>query len=109
LEESKTVENDIKDLTKSFPGEEKFGLTDQIIRSSGSINATNAEGHGRYTFKEQLSFCIIARGSLSETRNHLIVAPDSNYIKMQLDDFKKNIDEVGRLLNGYNSYLRKNI
>jgi four helix bundle protein len=104
------LKNDIKELTKSFPGEEKFRLIDQIIRSSRSINATIAEGHGRYTSKDQLHFCIIARGSLSETHNQLTDALDCNYInQVQLDDLKKSIDEVGKLLNGYISYLRKNM
>ena len=107
---ARVLKNDIKQLVKSFPGEEKFRLTDQIIRSSRGINATIAEGHGRYTFKDQLHFCIISRGSLSETYNHLIDALDCNYInQVQLDEFKKCIDEVGKILNGYISYLRKNI
>jgi four helix bundle protein len=98
---ARALKNEIKELTKSFPAEEKFRLTDQIIRSSRGINATIAEGHGRYTFKDQLHFCIISRGSLSETYNHLIDALDCNYINQaQLDEFKKNIGEVERLLNG---------
>ena len=106
---ARLLKNQIKELTKTFPAEEKFRLIDQIIRSSRGINATIAEGHGRYTFKDQLHFCIIARGSLSETYNHLIDALDCGYInQMQLDELKKSMDEVGRILNGYISYLRKN-
>lgn len=57
-----------------------------------------------------MHFCIIARGSLSETYNHLIDALDCNIItRDQLDYFKNKIEEVERLLNGYISYLRKNI
>ena len=83
---ARVFKNDIKELTKSFPGEEKFSLTDQIIRSSRGVNATIAEGHGRYTFKDQPHFCIISRGSLSETYNHLIDALDCKYIsQIQLD------------------------
>jgi four helix bundle protein len=107
---ARILKNEIKELTKSFPPEEKFRLTDQIIRSSRGINATIAEGHGRYTFKDQLHFCVIARGSLSETYNHLIDAMDCDYISQeQLDLFKKSIEEIERLLNGYISYLRKNL
>lgn len=76
----KDLKNEIKELTQVYPSEEKYKLTDQTIRSSRSINATIAEGHGRYTFKDQLHFCIIARGSLSETYNHLIDALDCHYI-----------------------------
>jgi four helix bundle protein len=107
---TRVLKNELKELTLSFPSEEKFRLTDQIIRSSRSINSTIAEGHGRYTFKDQLHFCIIARGSLSETLNHLIDALDCSYIsEEQLNYFKNKIEEVERLLNGYISYLRKNI
>lgn len=104
------LKNEIKELTQGYPSEEKYKLTDQTIRSSRSINATIAEGHGRYTYKDQVHFCIIARGSLSETYNRLIDALDCQYITSdQLKYFKNKIDEVERLLNGYISYLRKNI
>jgi four helix bundle protein len=107
---ARALKNELKELTQSFPSEEKFRLTDQIIRSSRSINAVIAEGHGRYTFKDQLHFCIIARGSLSETYNHLIDALDCNYITQeQLNCYKNKIDEIERLLNGYMAYLRKNL
>jgi four helix bundle protein len=82
----------------------------QLIRSSRGINSSIEEGHGRYTFKDQLHFCIIARGSLSETYNHLIDAYDSLYITSeQLKYLKYKIEEIQQLLNGYISYLRKNM
>lgn len=107
---ARVLKNDIKELTESFPAEEKYRLVDQVIRSSRSINAAIAEGHGRYTFKDQIHYCIIARGSLSETYNHLIDALDCKYINdQQLYTFKIKIDETERLLNGYIAYLRKNL
>jgi four helix bundle protein len=97
-------------LAKCFPTEEKYRLTDQIIRSSRSVNANIAEGHGRFTFKEQVHFCIQARGSLSETLNHLTDALDCDLIATeQFEYFKRKITEVERLLNGYISYLRRNL
>ena len=94
---TRTLKNEIKELVQSFPIEEKFRLTDQIIRLSRSINASIAEGYGRYTFKDQLHFCIIARGSLSETYNHLLDALDCNYIaEEQFNYFKDKIEEVER-------------
>ena len=107
---ARELKNEIKELTYGFPPEEKFKLTDQLIRSSRSVTASIAEGHGRYTFKDQIHFCIIARGSLSETHNHLIDALDCNYINQErLDYFKLKIDVVERLLNAYISFLRKNL
>ena len=60
-----TFKNEVKELTDSFPAHEKFRLTDQIIRSSRGITATIVEGHGRYTFKDQLHFCIMAQGFIA--------------------------------------------
>ena len=92
---------------RTWPAEEKFKLIDQVIRSSRSINALLAEGHGRFTFADQLHFCIQARGSLSETINHLIDAFDENYITGEtLNYFKLKGKEIERLLNGYIIYLR---
>ena len=107
---ARTLKNELKDLTNSFPQEEKYRLSDQIIRSSRSICANIAEGHGRFTYKDQLHFCIQARGSLSETHNHLIEALDCKYISQeQFDHSTLMIDEVGRLLKGYIAFLRKNL
>jgi four helix bundle protein len=104
------LKNDIRNLAESFPQEEKFRLTDQIIRSSRSIIANISEGHGRFTYRDQIHFCIQARGSLSETYNHIMEAFDCKFIsEQQLDYFKHKIDETGRLLNGYITFLRKNI
>ncbi len=99
--------NEIRVLTKSFPTDEKYKLIDQITRSSRSINALIVEGHGRFTYPDQIHFCIQARGSLTETINHLIDAFDENYIsEQQLIAFKIKGKEIERLLNGYLKYLR---
>jgi four helix bundle protein len=104
---ARELKTEIWQLVKTFPPTEKYKLTDQLIRCSRSILATIAEGHGRFTFKDQIHFCIIARGSLSETYNHLIEAFDCGYISSdQLNIFKEKIEEVAKLLNGYIAYLR---
>lgn len=98
----------ISELVRTFPSEEKFRLVDQLLRSSRSINALISEGHGRFTYPDQIHFCIQARGSLSETVNHLIDAFDENYItEEQLLTWKEKAKEIERVLNGYISFLRK--
>ena len=107
---ARLLKNEIFTIVRSFPSEEKYKLADQLIRSSRSVNANISEGHGRYTFKDQVHFCVQARGSLSETYNHLIDALDCSYISRdQLISYKSQIDEVEKLLNGYIAFLRKNI
>ena len=99
--------NEVSKEARKWPSEEKFKLTDQVIRSSRSINALLSEGHGRFTFADQLHFCIQARGSLSETVNHLIDAFDEKYISEgTLNYYKTKANEIERLLNGYITYLR---
>ena len=99
--------NEVCKEARKWPSEEKFRLTDQVIRSSRSINALLSEGHGRFTFPDQLHFCIQARGSLSETVNHLIDAFDEKYIiEETLNYYKTKAKEIERLLNGYITYLR---
>ena len=97
--------NEVSKEARKWPSEEKFKLTDQVIRSSRSINALLSEGHGRFTFPDQLHFCIQARGSLSETVNHLIDAFDEEYISEETLNYYK-AKEIERLLNGYITYLR---
>lgn len=98
----------ISNLSKLFPAYEKYKLTDQIVRASHSPCANIAEGHGRYHFQENIQFCRIARGSLSETHNRLINALDEKYISN--DDFEIHVNQIKlstRLLNGYINYLEK--
>lgn len=98
----------ISNLSKLFPTDEKYKLTDQIVRASRSPCANIAEGHGRYHFQENIQFCRIARGSLSETHNHLINALDEEYIS--IEDFEIHVNQIKlstRLLNGYINYLEK--
>ena len=105
---ARLFKKEIRQIVKTFPAEEKFRLSDQLIRSSRSITALLAEGHGRYTFADQLHFCVQARGSLSETINHLADALDEGYISPeQLLDFRIKGKEIEKLLNGYITYLRK--
>lgn len=105
---ARILKNEFFDLIKQYPWEEKFRLIDQTIRSSRSINTQVAEGHGRRTFPDRIRFCVIARGSLSETLNHLIDAFDCKYINdQQLEHFRIKITEIEKLLNGYISWLEK--
>ncbi len=97
-------------LANKFPKEEKYRLGDQLIRASRSVGANIAEGHGRFTYKDQIHFCIQARGSASECLNHLIDAYDLHLISEQeLKTHKEHVDEIERLINGYINFLRKNI
>jgi len=103
---AREFKNEIFELVKAFPKEEKFRLVDQLIRSSRSVNSQISEGHGRRTFPDRLNYCIQARGSLSETLNHLIDASDCKYISAdQLLYYRKRVARVEVPLNGYIKWL----
>ena len=98
----------VSGVVKKFPIEEKYRLADQIIRSSRSIGNNIAEGHERFHYQDNIRFCIMARGSLSETLDHLLIAFDEKIINdSELDNFKIEYDSCLRLLNGYIQYLKK--
>jgi four helix bundle protein len=105
---ARELKKEIIELVKTFPSEEKFRLIDQLKRSSRSVGSQIAEGHGRRTHQDELRFCVIARGSLSETLNHFIDAFDEAYInEEQLTYYESIVIQVEKLLNGYMAWLNK--
>lgn len=57
---------DIYKITKSFPREEMYGLTNQLRHAATSVPSNIAEGQGRRSEKEFQHCLAIARGSLME-------------------------------------------
>lgn len=107
-EESRKLRKDISKLVKTLPAVENFRLSDQMIRSSRSVTANIAEGHGRYHFQENIQFCRQSRGSLYELLDHLTVALDEHYISEEkFDILKTKILKTVKILNGYISYLKR--
>ena len=105
---ARKLRKDISGLTKEFPKEERYRLTDQIIRSSRSVSANIAEGHGRFHYQENIQFCRTARGSLLEVLDHLFVALDEKYIDEEtFHSLRNDIKEIERMLNGYIAFLQK--
>lgn len=98
----------ISELVKKFPAHEKFLLTAQIIGSSRSVTANMAEGYGRYTYTETRNFFIIARGSVTETMEHLSTVYDEKYISEdELKEGETKCELVFKLTNEYIAYLDK--
>lgn len=54
---ARVFRNDMFELTKSFPPEEKYKLANQLIRASMSIPANIVEGRGRFHHQENIQFC----------------------------------------------------
>lgn len=98
----------MSEIIKKFPSEEKYRLTDQIVRASRSVTANIAEGFGRFHYQEYIQFCRQSRGSLFELIDHFIVAKDENYISVdELNEIRNEIDTCLQVLNGFINYLSK--
>ena len=87
-------------ITKSFPDQEKFGLSTQIRRSSASICANICEGFKKNR-KEFLRYLHISQASLEETKYHLILSKDLLYFsEVEFGELMDLSETVGRMLNG---------
>jgi len=92
--------NELYAITKKFPKEEIFGLTNQIRRAAVSVAANIAEGWGRNSTKNYIQFLRISRGSLYEIETMLVIANNQNYINEQIkSSLSQNINELGKMLN----------
>ena len=107
---ARVLRNNVSELTKTFPLEEKYRLSDQIIRSSRSIGNNIAEGHGRFHYADAAKFLLNSRGSAAETIDHLVIALDNNFINVEkFESFKNDCEECMKMINGYINFLRKQV
>jgi four helix bundle protein len=95
-------------MIKKFPAHEKYLLSTQMTDAARSVTANMAEGYGRFTYADTRHFFVIARGSTSETMEHIITAADEQYISAtELNTVIEQCEQVYKLINGYISYLDK--
>lgn len=64
-------------LTKEFPKEEIFGITNQMRRAAVSITSNIAEGFGRHSYKDKAKFYAISQGSCFELENQILISRDN--------------------------------
>ena len=76
---------EIFEVTKKFPKEEKYSLTDQIRRSSRSITANIAEGWAKRRFENVFKRHLMdSLGSAEEVKVWLDFAQQAMYIDEQM-------------------------
>lgn len=93
-------------ITRNFPTEEKFGLTNQIRRASVSIPSNIAEGAGRNSDKEFIQFLAIAAGSCYEVETQLIIAIELKYTA-EAEEVSKLIEEIQKMLFAFSNKLKQ--
>ncbi len=106
--EARKLTNMVYAISKNFPKNEIYGLTNQIRRCAISISSNIAEGCGRQTSKDTIHFLHIARGSLYELETQLLISNDQEYISSkEMDIFTVQIISCKKLLNGFINYYKR--
>jgi len=88
-------------VTKTFPKDELFSLTNQIRRSAVSITSNIAEGFGRETYKDKAHFYQISLGSILELQNQFLIARDIGYMEeVKFYEIIQQVKKVEMLCRG---------
>ena len=97
---SREVSKEIFLLTKDFPGEERYSLTDQIRRSSRSVGAQIAEAWGKRRYEMHfISKLTDADAEQLETQHWLEVSEESRYLESEIRDrLLHKCETVGKMI-----------
>ncbi len=97
------------ELTKSFPKEEIYSLTDQIRRSSRSVCANIGEGYRKRTYpKHFTSKMTDADGEATETSIWLDFALQFGYLSPEEHSaIQEKYLQIGRMLNAMANHPEK--
>ncbi|GAB4286508.1 MAG: four helix bundle protein [Marinilabiliales bacterium] len=99
----------VYELTKSFPKEELYGLTNQRRRAAVSIPSNIAEGASRNYNKEFIQFLYIALGSISELETQIIISEKLIYLTNDSSEkIQRELIELKNMTLGLIKYLKSN-
>jgi four helix bundle protein len=92
-------------VTKAFPPDERFGLTNQIRRAATSISSNIAEGSARQP-ADNARFIGYAAGSVYEVITQATIALKEGFLtQAEYDQLYRDAEEISRMLSG----LRKSL
>ena len=99
-QKSRTLALEVFEMTKSFPKEETYSLTDQVRRSSRSVGAQIAEAWAKRTYEKHfISKLTDSDGEQHETQHWIETAEDCGYIPHEKSEqLVEKCREIGRLL-----------
>ncbi|RRR76064.1 MAG: four helix bundle protein [Candidatus Viridilinea halotolerans] len=94
-------------VTKTFPADERFGLSSQMRRAAVSVPSNIAEGQARHTTGAFVQFISTAEGSLAELDTQLVIAVDLGYCsESSVADLYALINELRKMLNALRRKLQ---
>lgn len=89
----------VYEVTKVFPKDELYSLTNQLRRAASSIPANIAEGCGKNSNNEFAHFLNIALGSSNESEYFLLLSKDLGYLSPENHtELEDNINEIKAML-----------
>lgn len=100
-QKAKLVSHTVFEITKNFPKEETYALTDQIRRASRSIGVQIAEAWAKRRYEKHfISKLTDADAEQMETQHWVDEARDCHYLdQQQANDLKRELMQIGRMLN----------
>ena len=92
--------------TRSFPADERFGLTNQMRRSVVSVSSNIAEGSSRSSKTDFGRFIEIGTGSVFELVSQSFIARRQDFLSEEnFQTIYSSADEIGRMLSGLRASL----
>ena len=92
--------------TRQFSSDERFGLTNQMLRAAVSISSNIAEGTSRLSQTDYARFIEIATGSVFEVVSQAFIGRRQGFLNDEgFRSLYAAADEIGRMLSG----LRKSL
>jgi four helix bundle protein len=101
-QKGRQLQRELFRITKSFPKEEMYSLTDQIRRSSRSVGANISEAWAKRRYEKHfISKLTDADGEQMETQHWIETALDCEYIDQKTSvQLVEKCLEIGRMLGG---------
>lgn len=97
----------VYEVTREFPADERFGLTNQMRRAAVAVSSNIAEGLGRSSSREKVRFVEMAYGSLLEVVSQSRVAFRQQMLGLEkFEEVKRLADDVARMLSGFRTRLQ---
>ncbi len=100
-QKSMDMAEDVYRSTRTFPVEERYGMTAQLRRAAVSVPSNIAEGQGRRTAGEFRQALSVENGSRCEIETQVDLATRLGYLGPDVSArLMSQAEEVGRLLTG---------
>jgi four helix bundle protein len=99
----------VYEVTKSFPSEERFGITSQMRRCSVSTSSNIAEGSARNSSKAFTNYLEISLGECFELETQLIIAFRIGIIEEEKYGYlSREISELQKMVIGFKNTIEAN-